>query len=64
LGSLRGTEKSRELDVDRRIILKWIIGKSGCHGLDSSGSGQGPVASSYEHGNEPFGSVRGGQFLD
>jgi hypothetical protein len=33
-------------------------------GLDSSGSGQGPVAGSCAHGNEPTGSIKGGQFLD
>jgi len=26
--------------------------------LDSSGSGQGPVAGTCEHGNEPSGSIR------
>jgi hypothetical protein len=29
-------------------------------GLDASGSGQGPVAISYEHGNEPSISIKGG----
>jgi hypothetical protein len=33
-------------------------------GLDTSGSGQGPVADSYEHGNEPLGSTEGEEFLD
>jgi hypothetical protein len=33
-------------------------------GLDSSDSGQGPVAGSCEHGNEPSGSIKGGKFLD
>jgi hypothetical protein len=28
--------------------------------LDESGSGQRPVASSCEHGNEPLGSIKGG----
>jgi hypothetical protein len=31
--------------------------------LDSSNSGQGPVAGSCEHGNEPLGSVKYGEFL-
>jgi hypothetical protein len=31
--------------------------------LDSSGSGQGPVAFSYEHG-EHSGSIKGGEFLE
>jgi hypothetical protein len=29
-------------------------------GLDSSGSGYGPVAGSCENGNEPWGSIKGG----
>jgi len=33
-------------------------------GLDSSDSGQGPVAPSYKHSNEPLGSIKGGKFLD
>jgi hypothetical protein len=33
-------------------------------GLDSSGSGQGPVASSCEHDNELSGSIKGGEFLN
>jgi hypothetical protein len=33
-------------------------------GLDESGSRQGPVVSSCEHGNEPSGSIKGGEFLD
>jgi hypothetical protein len=35
----------------------------GC-GLDSSSSGQGPVAGPCEHGNEPLCSVKGGEYLD
>jgi hypothetical protein len=30
----------------------------GEYGVDSSGSGQGPVVSSCEHGNEPSGSIK------
>jgi hypothetical protein len=33
-------------------------------GLDDSRSGQGPVAGCCEHGNEPLGSKKGGEFLD
>jgi hypothetical protein len=33
-------------------------------GLDSSGSGEGPVAGPYEHGNESSGSVTGREFLN
>jgi hypothetical protein len=33
-------------------------------GLDASGSRQGPVAGCCEHGNEPYGYIKGGEFLD
>jgi hypothetical protein len=33
----------------------------GC-GLDSSGSGYGPLAVICEHDNEPSGSIKGGEF--
>jgi hypothetical protein len=36
----------------------------GSSGLDASGSGYGPVASSCEDDNEPSGSTKGGEFLD
>jgi len=51
--------------ADRRIILEWILGKQdGRCGLNASGLGQGAVADSCEHGNEPFGSIQGEEFLD
>jgi hypothetical protein len=36
----------------------------GICGLDASGSGYGPVADSCEHGNEPSGSIKVGEFID
>jgi hypothetical protein len=36
---------------------------AGC-GLGASGSSSGPVAVSYEHGDEFSGSIKGGEFLD
>jgi len=36
----------------------------GKYGLDSSGSGQVPLAGSCEHGNELPGSMKGGGFID
>jgi hypothetical protein len=33
-------------------------------GLDSSGSGHGPVVVSYEHGEKPSGSINGEKFLN
>jgi hypothetical protein len=34
--------------------IGWIV----WNGLESSGSGWGPVVSSCEHGNEPLGSIK------
>jgi hypothetical protein len=54
-----------DLAVDGEIILEWIFVKYDRRcGLDSSGSGQGPVASPCEHGNEPTGSIKNGEFVD
>jgi hypothetical protein len=36
----------------------------GRRGLDASGSGLGPLVGSCEHGNEPSGSIKGGEFFD
>jgi len=33
-------------------------------GLDSFGSRYGPVIGSWEHGDEPSGSIKGGERLD
>jgi hypothetical protein len=33
-------------------------------GLNSSGSGYGPLAGFCEHGNEPSGSMKDGTFID
>jgi hypothetical protein len=32
--------------------------------MDASGSGQGPVVGPCEHGNEPLGFIKGGEFLN
>jgi hypothetical protein len=50
---LRGT------GVGGKIILKWNRGE-----LDLSGSEQGQVVGSCEHGNEPSAYIQGGEFLD
>jgi hypothetical protein len=54
-----------DLGVDERIILKRILQKQNvrtrtrfCH------SGYGQVAGSFEHGNDPSGSIRGEEFLE
>jgi hypothetical protein len=35
-----------------------------CYGLDSSGSGQGPVVGSYKHDSERFGSIKCWEILE
>jgi hypothetical protein len=41
-------------DVDGRMGLEWILGRlSGGCGVDSPGSGQGPLAGCCECGDEP-----------
>jgi hypothetical protein len=64
-----------ELTIAYKILVRKPQGKRptrrwedntgmGRCGLDSSGSGHGPVAGSCEHGNEPSGSIiKGGEFL-
>jgi hypothetical protein len=54
----RGWENNIKMDV--REIGFWGCG----FGLDSLGSGYGQVAGSCEHGNEPSGSIKCGEFLD
>jgi hypothetical protein len=39
-------------------VLTWILDRTGCYGLDWSGSGWGPAEGSCEHGNEPCGSIK------
>jgi hypothetical protein len=63
--NLKGRDHAEDLGVDGRIILERIMeNRVGEYGLDSSGSGCGPVAGCCEHGNEPSGSVKGREFLD
>jgi hypothetical protein len=49
---------SGDLDVDGRIILKWILNKiRGCE-LYSFDFGQKAVAGSYEHGKKLLGCMK------
>lgn len=61
--SLKGGDRAE--DLDRRVILKWTLGKRiwGCK-LDSYGSAQGVVADYCENSNEPLAFVEGEEFLD
>jgi hypothetical protein len=57
-------DHSEGLDVNGRTILKRILKRGGC-GVDLTDTGLGPVAVGFcEQGDEPFGSIKGGQFLD
>jgi len=40
-----------------------MVLRMGRYGLIAPGSGEGPVADSCEHGNEPSGFIKGGEFL-
>jgi len=47
---LKEGDQSKDLGVDGKVILKWILGeRMGGRGLDLLGSKRG----SYEHGNRP-----------
>jgi hypothetical protein len=47
----------RDLGVDWKRVFRWC-------GLNSSDSGQGPVAGSCKHGSENLGPIRGGESFD
>jgi hypothetical protein len=55
--NLKGRDHSEDLDIDRRIVFEWILGKLRCE-QDSSGPRQEPVAGYWEHGNEPSRSIK------
>jgi hypothetical protein len=56
LGNVMGRDYVEDLDMDGKIILE--VGRCG---LDASGSEQGQVVGSCEHGNEPLCSIKGGE---
>jgi hypothetical protein len=61
---MKGRDHLEELSVDGKIILEWILDRvRGC-GLEVFGLGQAAVAGCSEHGNEPSGSIKGGEFLE
>jgi len=62
---LEGRDHSEDLRVYGRIILEWILGKLGVKmWAGSMWLRIGPMAGCCEHGNEPSGSIKGGEFLD
>jgi hypothetical protein len=56
---LQWLQNPSEINGDNLREVWW-----GRCGLDVSGSKQGPVMDSYEHGNELSSSTKGGEFLD
>jgi hypothetical protein len=63
--SLNGRDHLEHLNIDGRIILKWILGKEGSGwGLDKPGSGQRLLTGSCFQSNEPLGSMKGREYLD
>jgi hypothetical protein len=49
-------------EVQEVLVEKYVLEISGCE-MDSSGPGQGHRAGCYKHSNEPFDSVKAGDFL-
>jgi hypothetical protein len=59
--NLKGRGHSEDVGVDGKI-REWNLGKQdvkGRCGLNASGSGEGSVAGSCEHGNKHSGSIKG-----
>jgi hypothetical protein len=64
-GNLQGKRALRIHSCRRENNIKMDLKEIGWKGgLHSSGSGKGKVVGSCEHGNEPSGSIKGGEFLD
>jgi hypothetical protein len=63
-GNLNSRDLLRDVGVGVKKMLKCILRKQlvSC-GLDSTGSGQGPVAGSCEHDNGSWGCVNAGNLL-
>ena len=53
-----------DLAVDGRVILKCMLNKIGSSGKESYSSNWRRLAGCLEHGSEPSGSVKCGEFLD
>jgi hypothetical protein len=68
-GVWREIQKEREnwKDIDvwgGGTILKWMLEKYEEYSLDSSGSGEAPVAGSCDHHNEPLRIIKFWEFLE
>jgi hypothetical protein len=54
----------KNLRVNGRIFLKQMLNKTGWCELDSSGSGQSPVAGSCDHADKPASFIKDRKFFD
>jgi hypothetical protein len=65
LESLKERDHLEDVGIYGRIILN-VSYENRFHrcGVDSSSSGQGPMAGCCKHSNKPFGSMKGREFLD
>ena len=64
VGKPEGKRPLGDLDIDGRIILRWISGK--WEGVETGWSwlGIGTDGGTCEYGDEPSGSIMCGEFLD
>jgi hypothetical protein len=64
-GELMERAHLEDLGIDRIIILKCIFWRwVGKHEMDCYGSGYGLAEGMCKFGNENWGSIKGGEFLD
>jgi len=63
VGRLESKNHLEDLSVDGKLKIEWISGKYGEKMWFGSEPGQGPVAGSCQHRNEPSGSIEGCEFL-
>jgi hypothetical protein len=64
VGKPEGKIRLEDLGVDGKIILEWILGKRWEDVNWMHVSEQEPGVGCCEHGNEPSGSIKGGEFRD
>jgi len=65
LENLKERDHSKDLRIDGRTILEWILGKWGFVGVNwiPLAHGKGPASGFSEHGVERSGSIKCDEFL-